>query len=110
VSGMHQTRTGARLANCCPMRSVIHTGQVWLIALAASSRYSVKACPADHVSEVLPCPILGARWEQQVGARCGQTRSGTVIVAASVPLTCANILEQASSRSDRSVVVLAVAG
>jgi hypothetical protein len=48
-----------------------------------------------------PCPIPGARWEWQDAARCGQTRSGTVIVAASVPLTCANVLEQESRRSDR---------
>src|SRR2546423_5554359 len=52
--------------------------------------------------------VLGVGWEHRDAARYGQTRSGTVIVAASVPLTCANVLEQGPRRSDRSVVVLGV--
>jgi hypothetical protein len=36
------------------------------------------------------CPILGVEREQRDAARYGQTRSGTVIVAASMPLTCPN--------------------
>jgi hypothetical protein len=52
--------------------------------------------------------VSGARWERRDAASCGQARSGTVIAAASVPLTCVNVLEQRSRRSDPSVVVLDV--
>jgi hypothetical protein len=74
-----------------------------------SSRTSCQRSVADPDDRQQPdlCPILGAECERRDDAGCGETRPGTVIVAASMALTWTNAL-QGSRGCDRSVVVLDV--